>query len=61
MLRLMLQASERPVPAKGQLLGSLPAAAPAMSITWNIDNLSAFKDILETRKLFSRYALSSCA
>ena len=27
-----------------------------MSITWHIDNLSAFKDILETRKLFSKCA-----
>ena len=27
-----------------------------MSITWQIDNFTAFKDILETRKLFSKCA-----
>ena len=32
----------------------LPGPTPVMSITWHIDNLSAFKDILETRKLFSK-------
>ena len=58
---LLLQASERPVSAKGGLPTSLPAAAPVTSITWNVDNLSAFKDILETRKLFSRSAGGKCA
>ena len=59
-----LQASERPLAlpsAKGHLpLSELPAA-PVMSITWHIDNLSAFKDILETRKLFSKCAPARCA
>lgn len=27
---------------------------PRLSVTWHIDNFSAFKDILETRKLFSK-------
>ena len=32
-----------------------------MSITWQIDNFAAFKDILETRKLFSKCAPCSWA
>ena len=30
------------------------SAAPLLAVTWHIDNFSAFKDILETRKLFSK-------
>ena len=55
MLTFMLwQASDRPLalPYKGSSLED----PPHMSITWQIDNFTAFKDILETRKLFSKCA-----
>ena len=33
---------------------SATQSPPLLTVTWHIDNFSAFKDILETRKLFSK-------
>lgn len=48
------QATDRPLALP--YLGSSLEDPPLMSITWQIDNFTAFKDILETRKLFSKCA-----
>ena len=49
-----VQASDRPLALPYKV--SPLEGPPLVSITWQIDNFSAFKDILETRKLFSKYA-----
>lgn len=54
----MLHVVVMQAPAQSLAVGSLPAAAhrpPLLAVTWHIDNFLAFKDILETRKLFSKY------